>query len=1232
MRCVPIYVMFVVSMLGTAYDAPAQQSSAGGLVVNGGFELDTNADGLPDGWTLTADPEDRFVQGLRTRSSHTGHYAFCIENAPWRRGTTPEAPILSSSSFDLKPRVTYRISAWLRIEGPLPIERVGILVRTNTEGLRGGRRFDLEVTREWTKHTVNLLTEADTRTGALEIIGGDNWVDRLFIDDLAVTETDIETDANLPLCWHPWLPAPAPIYKSDLTGFTFPNHHPRLGHTPAEIEEIVRSMAGRDIREHAWVQSADPWLERPLFFFAEPAPNSPSARNCTACRARLKPYAQTEEAYGMECPECRTRYTGEKHRCRARELVARDQSNGAALLGQAYALTQDRRYARRAAEILRGFARRYPHMGRGKGGTMYPMTECGYLTRCAKAYDYIFDADVLSAEDHRAIEHDFLRIGAEYYRRKSDGNGRMSNRGGIYNCAVLAIGSVLGDVDLVDHALNSPYSGFHALVGGLFDEDGLTPEGFSYQSYTLAGLVPLVEMAYRLGLNVYLDPAYRRVFDAQFYVLLPGERLKHREDYQVTCRRFAELGRPLVSPFDDDAVEKATERPSRNFEQRGYGVLRTGQRENHFYVSMTYGHQAMWYGHCGNRKFSLVLYANGRQWTPRGRAPMYGHLLGGWSRLALANNTLTVDDMDHWDSTAAGELVAFEAAPRVKMMRASDRTAYEGVTLDRTVFLADGYAVDLSAAHAQDGRHRFDLCYRNFGTLSCDRPFEERDGPLGAGHGYEHLTDVRSTRTSQPWSAVWRDTPDSALKVSVLAAPETEVMACTSPVNAYMGEHADKIQKETVDAVLMRRRGSGTVFGAVWEPYRAAPSISQITSLPVQGQSGTPDNAQGVGLEVTRRGHESAECFLASYSPGLKRFGDVELDGQLAAGRWRDRDSEPEFAQLAAGVLLRRGAHSIEATAPASIYVERIAPGRLRVKTGSSGVGQLTIVGLVSAGARVERDGDGIAATVEEGETLSFDVAEGSTYEVSGLREWTRVSLACGSRARARVAAPTLALGALQPDPGIEVPRSADGAIEGTNKIANASFEINPYTGSNVVDVASPWEHRNSRYTANFAQRQRTGRIGYDYDPSEAHSGEYSVKLLAKIMSGATAQRRIEQKVATSGANKTYTLSAWVKASMPRTKVRLCLYGLDPDWGRDFTGGVSPEFVVGKEWMRISWTRTFGPEITEVYAMVKREYQILGGDVWVDDVQLEEGQRTTDFVADVWTKTAQRSSFGSPGR
>ena len=45
------------------------------------------------------------------------------------------------------------------------------------------------------------------------------------------------------------------------------------------------------------------------------------------------------------------------------------------------------------------------------------------------------------------------------------------------------------------------------------------------------------------------------------------------------------------------------------------------------------------------------------------------------------------------------------------------------------------------------------------------------------------------------------------------------------------------------------------------------------------------DQTGGVGVEVIGNGSEATECFLASYTPGVKRYGDIELDGKVAAGR-----------------------------------------------------------------------------------------------------------------------------------------------------------------------------------------------------------------------------------------------------------------------------------------------------------------------------------------------------------
>ena len=371
-------------------------------------------------------------------------------------------------------------------------------------------------------------------------------------------------------------------------------------------------------------------------------------------------------------------------------------------LARAYALTDDSRYARRAAEILLGFAGRYKQWGGGGHAVLYQLRESyGFLVPLTTAFDYIHDSRVLSVEDRQKIETGLFRPAAEFYSKWADNNGRLNNRGAIHNHSVMCIGVAIADKGFVDQALNSPHSGFHALAAHLFLEDGLCWEGFGYHSYTVSGLSPIAEMAHRIGINVYRDPAYRRIFEAPLKALLPGEELMP-EQYRIACQRFAESGEPMAYPFDKERM--AASSPSHNFDHFGFGVLRSGEGKDRTYLSMEYGKEAMFMGHAPGVKFSLGLYANGRLLTPRGAATYGSELCGGWSRRALAHNSITVNDRDQWGRTSAGpdpaysqrKLIAFEAAPRVKVMRASDDETYEGITLDRTLFLAGGYVVDLA--------------------------------------------------------------------------------------------------------------------------------------------------------------------------------------------------------------------------------------------------------------------------------------------------------------------------------------------------------------------------------------------------------------------------------------------------------------------------------------------------------------------------------------------------------
>ncbi|MBI3948661.1 MAG: heparinase II/III family protein [Armatimonadetes bacterium] len=1167
----------------------AEPARGANLVPNGGFEADADGDGMPDGWTLAPAEGDARLKGALSTQGRAGRRSFCVEKGLGKRPAS-----LTSPRFDLKPNAAYEASVRLRMDGPLPQDSVNLCVVTDD----GSKYFELHVGRQWRQYTVSFTTEPGATSATVQLRQLGILADRLYIDDVAVREK-------------PTKDAPPPLYQTDLTRFEFPEDRPRVERTAAEIAEMKQAMAGRDIREHDWVTRAEKCLPEPLHFFEEGCDQKYYSTGVlcpvdgAGLRAVLKPVGNQE----MQCPKCGKVYKEEAHRAIARAHFNQLMASWAWSLGRGYALTGDERYARKAAEILLGFAGHYRQWGGGSHAVHYVLHEpYAFLTPCATAYDYIHDSQALSAVDRRKIEDDLLRVGAEFYSQNGI-RDRLNNRSAIYSEAVMAIGVAIHDKGFVDHAINNPYAGFHALVSHIFDADGMSFEGFGCHAYTMTGLTPIAERAYRVGINVYKDPAYRKVFEAPLRVapldvLLPGWNTMV-EDYKLASRRFTDLGQPMAYPFGE--AKEAVPQASFNFRDFGYGVLRSGQRESQTSVSMEYGKETMFMGHAPAPKFAMLLYANGRMTTPRGAATYEHEYCGAWSRRSLAHNTVTVDERDQWGRTP-GRFVAFETAPRVQVMRAADDQSYGGIMLDRTLFLADGYVVDLSAALAESGRHRYDFCYRNFGKLSCALPFMDRKGPLGSGNGYQYLTDVRSARTADTWQADWRQAEESALRLWVAGGPATEVIACTSPSN--------QDPDENVDAVVVRRWGEGTVFASVWEPYRDKALVSRVRRLQVRGAAGKTGDSQGVGIEVAREGQPGADCFLASHAPGKKSFGDIELDGKIAAGRWRGGQAAPDYLQLVQGVLLKRGAHSIAANAPATLYVEQISPDRLLVKLGSNSAGKLTLVGHLPGAAKVTCDGKPVAAKVAREQTLTFEVARNASYEVAGVDGWQSIRLAGVARVEPEEAPQAEAVpagAATPPAPGVQAALAPDGSLAGRNKVANGSFEVSDKTHPGI---GSPWEFWSSYYIAKF-------RADCQYDGEVAHSGKHSLRIVNTNWYGAVSQDAwAVQKVPGAWANKTVTLSLWVKASDAPTRVRLCLYGFNPEWGNDYEGGVSPRYDLGTEWQRLTWTRTFGPDVTEVYVMVKREHQVRGGDIWVDDVQLEEGGQATEFAPDAWTAAA----------
>ncbi|MDP6779330.1 MAG: hypothetical protein QGI83_21430, partial [Candidatus Latescibacteria bacterium] len=424
MECIAVLLVLVLA-IAAGSPAACRAEVPCNLVPNGSFEADADRDGIPDGWELSVGPDDRsLVAGLRD-GSPTGGRSLCIEKAMAVPGTH-----LQSSSFALKPHRTYEVRAWLMMEGRFSRDGVQLRVAMDTHR----ESSELVVNRRWGQSVVRFFTEDETQTGYLQFANLGGLAHRLCIAGVEVCEVEGRVER-------------APIWVTDLADFEFPEYRPRVAHTAEDLDEIRSSMQGEDIRGHEWVKDAEEWLERPLHLFEEGYAVDGEWReffmkglSCARDGARLRPVVHPDGTHEMQCETCDEVYRDEAHRRCARARTNENNARGVGVLGRAYSLTGDTRYAERAAEILVGLARHYKQWGPPPHLAPYPLNEAHALLPIAAGYDDIYSSGALSLEDWRMVERNMLRPAAEFYIDHANTNGRMNNRGAIHNSAVMAIG------------------------------------------------------------------------------------------------------------------------------------------------------------------------------------------------------------------------------------------------------------------------------------------------------------------------------------------------------------------------------------------------------------------------------------------------------------------------------------------------------------------------------------------------------------------------------------------------------------------------------------------------------------------------------------------------------------------------------------------------------------------------------------------------------------------------
>lgn len=575
-------------------------------------------------------------------------------------------------------------------------------------------------------------------------------------------------------------------------------------------------------------------------------------------------------------------------------------SLNAGTLGVAYAFTGDAKYARRAAEILLGYAQRYAeypeHKGVNRSDTGKVMgqrlSEAMWLIPLIESYDYLWDSGALKPADRQAVQEKLLRPAITFIWRKDPavevaerdrkdpnwraaapprGTGKpVGNWLNYYNSATLLAGAVMGDRNLVDLAA----ANFRALLAQGIGSDGMWGEGaIGYQMFALTAMVTGFEAAARQGVDLWgADGARMKLlFDSPLRYAYPDGTAPGINDsgrtrfgdwstmvYDYAYLRYRDPAYAFLtnaSPrqlhmsqavyFPTRVYETLPEPPataygSTVFDSLGYAILRNSGA----YALVDYGPHGGVHGHYD--KLNLVLFGRGAEKGEElGGEPVFHRyedpLHDQWTVQTVAHNTLTVDESSQ--VPCAGKLLVFEDGPGMKGVRA-EALAAPGALLDRTVLLADDLVLDLY--HGRSAyRRTWDRTFRYHGTMT---PAPTPGRPLGARDGYQHLKAADPLPVEQAWKAAWT-TPAGRLDLTLAGAPGQQVIPAEGPDREQMALARQSGERADFGAVLALKGWGSAVKSARLVP----PGSVEASALEVEQEDGTLTKV------VVARGRPGAE-------------------------------------------------------------------------------------------------------------------------------------------------------------------------------------------------------------------------------------------------------------------------------------------------------------------------------------------------------------------------------------
>ena len=590
-----------------------------------------------------------------------------------------------------------------------------------------------------------------------------------------------------------------------------------------------------------------------------------------------------------QCRECGRIYSGPFFDAGMKGWCGKHRRNAATVLdlGVAYGITGERRYAQRAAEILKAYVDVYPKLpiaapsagspaysatsGAVRIGGSY-MSERVWLRGLAVGLDFIREAKVLSPDEVRDI---LEKVFAPSANLMMDHKVGVMNLQWMIQSAGLYAGLATDDPALVARAVYDSHGVTHLVRLGYL-ADGNWWENPSYQNVAngvafpvLATLINAGIMPFDARLNTILKAAYRLYGPNGLSPTLgtggPGgfgytDNMIHSiahliDDPQLAWvahnRRLWAATSGGGRPYESYLWAEMHRRPPKLPKEKTQPILPTGTTHAVDYGGVSLrmkGSDAYCYLHYGRHlthghfnRLSINAYGKGG-WYVRNVMGGYGFRFKEYLEPTSGSSTIMVDGQNQDADT--GELLFLKSAPLAELASAREVGAWKDVEHERSVALTKDFLVVLDRC-VSSNEHTYDwLSHTSFTRLSWEKGAEPKGAvtSLGEAECYKFFLPAEElSLTSPPPHALYRG--DGRRHKGAAAYHFAATQENQAQLFRTRNEMPNKRQHE---GLILRKRGKTVRFICVMEPLAKdeSPAV-QVKPLEIISEAG-----KALGLEA----------------------------------------------------------------------------------------------------------------------------------------------------------------------------------------------------------------------------------------------------------------------------------------------------------------------------------------------------------------------------------------------